>query len=92
MIAGTRLYSLRDEVWSGSHCEFFQLSEGIRIIYDKQSNLLNEFSLHGEPIKDQKIYKIGLQHYFYLNMKNFFSVSHEDVEPNGKPRRIATSC
>lgn len=27
-----------------------------------------------------------------LNMKNFFSVSREEVEPNGKPRRVATSC
>ena len=86
------LYMLRDDVWGGSHCEFFQFSDGVRVIYDKQSHLLKEFSLHGVPIKDERIYKIGLQYYFYLNMKDFFSVSHEDVEPNGKPRRIATSC
>ena len=86
------LYMLRDEVWNGSHCEFFQFSEGVRVIYDKQSHILNECSLHGAPIEDTKIYKIGLQHYFYLNMKDFFSVSHEDIERNGKPRRVATSC
>ena len=86
------LYMLRDEVWNGSHCEFFQLSKGVRIIYDKQSHILKEFSLHEESIDDEKIYKIGLQYYFYLNMKDFFSVSHGEVEPNGKPRRVATSC
>ena len=86
------LYMLRDEVWNGAHCEFFQFSEGVRVIYDKQSRGLKEFSLHGEPIDEQRIYKIGLQYYFYLNMKDFFSVSHEDVRQNGKPRRIATSC
>ena len=86
------LYMLRDEVWEGAHCEFFQFSEGVRVIYDRQSHILKEFSLYGEPIDDTKIYKIGLQYYFYLNMKDFFSVSTEDVEPNGKPRRIATSC
>ena len=86
------LYMLRDEVWEGSHCEFFQFSEGVQITYDKQGHLLKEFSLHGEPIDDQRIYKIGLQYYFYLNMKDFFSVSHEDALLNGKPRRIATSC
>ena len=86
------LYMLRDEVWDGSHCEFFQFSKGVRVIYDKQNHLFKEFSLHEAPIDDQRIYKIGLQYYFYLNMKDFFSVSHEDVEPNGKPRRIATSC
>ena len=86
------LYMLRDEVWNGSHCEFFQFSDGVRVIYDKQNHILNEFSLHGVPIEDTKIYKIGLQHYFYLNMKDFFSVSYEDIERNGKPRRVATSC
>ena len=86
------LYMLRDEVWNGSHCEFFQFSKGVRMIYDKQSHILKEFSLHGESIENEKIYKIGLQYYFYLNMKDFFSVSHEDVEANGKPRKIATSC
>ena len=83
---------LSDEVWDGSHCEFFQFSNGVRVIYDKQTHNLKDFSLCGEPIKDDKIYKIGLQYYFYLNMKDFFSISHEEVERNGKPRQVATSC
>ena len=86
------LYMLRDEVWSGSHCEFFQFSHGVRVVYDRQSHDLKEFSLHGEPIADERIYKIGLQYYFYLNVKEFFSVSYEEAAQNGKPRRVATSC
>lgn len=86
------LYMLRDEVWDGAHCEFFQFSEGVRVVYDKASHAFKEFSLNEEPIADEKIYKIGLQYYFYLNMKDFFSISHEEVERNGKPRRVATSC
>ena len=86
------LHMLRDEVWEGSHCEFFQFSKGVRVVYDKASRALKEFSIKGEPIEDEKIYKIGLQYYFYLNMKDFFSVSHEEIEQNGKPRRVATSC
>ena len=86
------LYMLRDEVWEGSHCEFFQFSEGVRIEYCKQNHILKEFTLHNAPIDDQRIYKVGLQYYFYLNMKDFFSIAYEDVAPNGTPRRIATSC
>ena len=86
------LYMLRDEVWDGSHCEFFQFSGGVCVIYDRQAHSFREFSLNGEPIDDKKVYKIGLQYYFYLNMKDFFSVSHEEVEQNGKPKRLATSC
>ena len=86
------LYMLRDEVWEGEHCEFFQFSRGVRVVYDKADHRLKEFSLHAEPVKDEKIYKIGLQYYFYLNMKDFFSVCQEEVASNGKPRRVATSC
>ena len=86
------LYMLRDEVWDGAHCEFFQFSKGVKVGYDRQSHTLTEFSLNGEPIDDTKIYKIGLQYYFYLNMKDFFSVSPEEVAENGKPKVVATSC
>lgn len=85
-------YMLRDEVWEGSHCEFFQFSEGMRVVYDKEARTLCEFSLYGAEIEDERIYKIGLQYYFYLNSKDFFSISHEEISENGKPRRVATSC
>ena len=48
--------------------------------------------MHGEPIADTKIYKIGLQYFFYLNMKEFFSIAPEEIAQNGQPRAISTSC
>ena len=86
------LFMLRDEVWEGSHCEFFQFSQGVRVVYDKANHQFKEFSLNGAPIGEEKIYKIGLQYFFFLNMKDFFSVSQEEVSQNGNPRRVATSC
>ena len=86
------LYMLRDEVWDGAHCEFFQFSRGIRIVYDRETHRLKELSLNGDRIEASKIYKIGLQHYFYLNILDFFSISHEEIEVNAKPRQIASSC
>ena len=86
------LFMLRDEVWEGAHCEFFQFSAGVRVVYDRHNHGFKEFSLNGEPIDEGKIYKIGLQYYFYLNMKDFFSISHEEISKNGTPRRVATSC
>ena len=85
-------YMLRDEVWKGSHCEFFQFSQGFHVIYNRTEQLFTEISLCGKPIEDERIYKIGLQYFFYLNMKDFFSVSYEEVAQNGMPRRVATSC
>ena len=86
------LYMLRDDVWEGEHCEFFQFSAGMRVVYHRESHTFKEFSLRNTPIEDTRIYKIGLQYYFYLNMMDFFSVSHEEVAQNGTPRRVATSC
>jgi 5'-nucleotidase len=86
------LFMLRDEVWEGAHCEFFQFSAGVRVVYDRHNHGFKEFSLNGEAIDEGKIYKIGLQYYFYLNMKDFFSISHEEISKNGTPRRVATSC
>ena len=91
-LKGMISYMLRDEVWDGSHCEFFQFSNGMRVVYDRKSRKLREFTLFGEEIQSEKIYKIGMQYYFYLNSKDFFDISHEDMEKNGKPRRVATSC
>lgn len=85
-------YMLRDEVWEGSHCEFFQFSAGMRVVYNKANHVFEEFSLNGEQIEDTKIYKVGLQYYFYLNMEDFFSISQEEVRKNGLPRKVATSC
>ena len=86
------LFMLRDEVWDGAHCEFFQFSRGVRIVYDRETHCLKELSLNGDRIEASKIYKIGLQHYFYLNILDFFSISHEEIEVNAKPRQIASSC
>ena len=85
-------FMLRDAVWSGAHCEFFQFSKGIRVVYDRAERKFEEISLHGVPIEDEKIYKIGLQRFYYLNLKDFLSISLEEIAPNGAPRVVATSC
>ena len=85
------LHMLRDEVWNGGHCEFFQFSEGMRVVYDKLTHQFKEFTFRGEQIRDEQTYKLGLQYYFYLNMQDFFSVSMEEVAQNGRPRTVATS-
>ena len=85
-------YMLRDEVWEGSHCEFYQFSQGLHVVYDKQSRQFKEFTLNDEPISDNRIYRIGLQHYHFVNLVDSFGVQLSEVEENGETRVIATSC
>ena len=86
------LFMLRDEVWSSGQGEFFQFSEGMRVVYCKETHQFKEFSLHGEEIEDEKVYNVGLENYFYLNLKDSFSISHEEIAQNKKPRMVATSA
>lgn len=86
------LFMLRDEVWEGSHCEFYQFSKGVRVVYNRAEHCLREFTLNGEEICDERIYKIGLQYFHFNNVENFFSVPLEEISQNGKPRMVSTSC
>lgn len=86
------MFMLRDEVWQGSHCEFYQFSSGMRVVYDRNAHKFLDFSLNGNPFDDEKVYKIGLQHFHFMNVENFFSVPLEEIKKNGKPRMVATSC
>ena len=85
-------FMLRDEVWGGSHCEFYQFSKGTRVVYDRNTHEFKKFTLNGEPLDDERIYKIGLQHFHFKNLENFFSVPYDEVAKNGKPRMVSTSC
>ena len=85
-------FMVRDEVWEGAHCEFYQLSKGMRVVYDRATHSFETFSLDGEPVADDRIYKLGLQNFSYMNLEKFFSISMDEITGNGKPRPVATSC
>ncbi len=96
-VSGGRLknmirYMLRDEVWKGVHCEFYQFSEGFRVVYDRANHRFLEFSLNGEEIPDDKLYTIGLQRFHYQNVNLGFGVTTEELSEVKTPRVVATSC
>lgn len=86
------LYMVRDEVWEGVHCEFYQLSEGMKAVYDRASHSFTEFSLDGKPIEDEHVYKVGLQNFHFMNMADIFDIDPDELIKNRKPRVVASSC
>ena len=83
-------FVLRDEAWEG-HTEFYQYSQGMRIVYRKSTHTIEEFKFHGEDIRDDREILICLQSYHYNSFQDFFNVPLEEVAANMKPRIIATS-
>ncbi len=86
------LYMVRDEVWEGVHNEFYQFSDGLHAVYSKKDHAFEEFTFDGAPIKDDQIFNVGLQHFHFSNFEDVFDIPIEDIEANGKPRIVTTSC
>jgi len=85
-------FMLREEALLGGHTEFYQFSEGMRVVYHRESRCFAEFSLYGVPVEDDKLYRVGLQEFHYQNVEEFFSVPLDEIEKNGKTRKLTTSC
>jgi len=97
MIKGGQLkrmirHMVRDEVWQGAHCEFYQFSEGLRVVYSRETHEFLEFSFKGEPVDDERVFSVGLQHFHFCNVELGFGITIAELAKNRRPRTIATSC
>ena len=84
-------HMLRDEAWAG-HTEFYQLSKGMRVTYNRTTREIEKLNFKGKPIDDQAIYTVGVQAYHYTNLKDFLDVTPEECEANAPTRTLCTSA
>ena len=85
-------HMLRDEAFEGDHTEFYQLSDGMYLEYNRKTKKIEKFTINNKSVKDTDTYKLGLQKYHFINMKDGFDITLEELEENSKSRVIATSC
>ena len=86
------LHMLRDEVWAGAHCEFYQFSEGLHVVYDRKTREMKEFTFEGQPVDPERKFRVGLQMFHFNNVDLGFGIQKADLEKNGDPRVVTTSC
>ena len=86
------IYMLREEAFDGDHTEFYQLSKGLEVEYSRKTKKFSKFNFENKEVKDDDIFKIGLQKYHFINIKDGFNITLDEVEKNEKSRVIATSC
>ncbi len=82
---------LRDEAFYG-HTEFYQVSYGLKVIYDKNKKELINITLDGVELRDQEVYSVALQNFHYSNMEEFLNISPSEIEDLAKPKVLAVSC
>ena len=86
------VYMMRDEVWEGVHCEFYQLSEGWHAVYSAAIHDLTEFTYNGDPVDDDRLYTVAMQQFHFNNIESGLGIKPEEIEKNGKAKIISTSC
>ena len=85
-------FMLREETFTGDHTEFYQLSDGLYLEYSRTLKKILKFTYNGRRILDKDMYRVGLQKYHYINIKDCLGIDLAEIEKNGKPRILATSC
>lgn len=81
---------MRDEAWVGE-TEFYQVSTGVRIKYNKTTRTIEELKFNGEDVTDDMRLKLGIQNYHYKNFDDFFGIPLAEVKKNMRPRVVITS-
>ena len=83
----TREDALSEDVWT----EWFQFSNGFFCEYDIASGEILRLSIDGKEVEDDATYSIAVQSYFYCSIEDFFGISAEEAEENGKAAELASS-
>ncbi len=84
-------HMLRDGVWQGEHCEFYQLSSKLKVTYDISNSQITEFMFDGKAIEDNMLFRLGMEDYHMDNFQRFFNIPFEEIKAVKKPVMVATS-
>ena len=84
-------FMLRDEALDGDgHSEFYQVSKGFKMVYDRQKHDFIQFRYNNKEIVNNQMLKIALQDYHFKNFSEFFDLPIEEVLANRKERMVIT--
>lgn len=50
------------------------------------------FDFEGEPVDDEREFRVGMEHYHFMNMPDSFDLKREEVMKHHRDRIVATSC
>ncbi len=73
------------------HNEFYQLSHGIVCKYIQKEHRIESLKFNKKEVKDNDIFKIGLEEYHYNNMEEFLHINKEEALKNGPVKVLSTS-
>lgn len=84
-------YMCRDETFDGSHSEYYQLSKGLEIVYDRNIHSITTLKLNNKNIINDQILTVGLTEFHLNNIYNSFNITSEEISKIKKPRIVSTN-
>jgi len=71
--------------------ECYQVSKGVRAVYDESKERLASLSLHGTAVADDQTYTICLQGYHANNAAEYLNITEEELTALVHPKVVSTS-
>ena len=84
-------YYLAQSVITKGAAEFFEVSKGVDLVYNKETDELEKCMFNGEPVADDRKLKIALQEFHFNNFEEFLGIPVEEVVANKRPRMVVTN-
>ena len=84
-------YYLKQSILTNGEAEFYQLSAGMKVVYNYLTDTLEQCSLNDKEITDDQWIKIAVQSFHYNNFKEFFDVDRQEVENHKHARMVITN-
>lgn len=75
-------------VSGAGHSEYYQISQGWHFAYERETESLVETTYQGEPIADERLFKVGIEGYHLDNLSKFLGIDAEKVRDRGGARLI----
>ena len=82
----------RAEALADDHAEYYQFSRGIRVAVSLGEKRVTELLFEGAPIDDDRLFRVGLQTYHFMNMAELLNISQEQAAANAPIKTLATSA
>jgi 5'-nucleotidase len=71
--------------------EFYQLSKGVKVVYNRQEHRLETLELNGHAIQDDDMIKVAMGDFHYNNIDNFLQLNKDDIKKNGTVKTLSSS-
>lgn len=94
-IDGARLKKMMETFFNnyidGNTREFYQLSRHVHVVYNAEQRKLTEFIYNRKPLRDERVYSVGLNDFHFKLLEPIFGMKFEELNKYKPPKVLSLS-